>query len=187
MYDTAQTLIVVYKDEMLMNQLKKMVETNDDYKDMNVGLKDDSLNTVAWTEKVWLSNKQQGVIKDKILYLGDIKGTEDLIPVLDMSFDEYGVKFGWAGKQAVLYVDEKELEDEDRYKEFLNILNNLPIPDVVKKDINDIEDDGEGFFIDFSTIFGSLNGNKKKLERQMLFYGTVKLYYENTLEAFLKS
>jgi len=29
MFEIAKTLIVVYKDEMLMNQLKKMVETND--------------------------------------------------------------------------------------------------------------------------------------------------------------
>ena len=30
MFDMSQTLIVVYKDEMLLNQLKKLVETKDD-------------------------------------------------------------------------------------------------------------------------------------------------------------
>ena len=30
MFETKKTLIVVYKDELLMNQLKKMVETCDD-------------------------------------------------------------------------------------------------------------------------------------------------------------
>ena len=30
MFETKKTLIVVYKDELLMNQLKKMVETHDD-------------------------------------------------------------------------------------------------------------------------------------------------------------
>lgn len=30
MFETKKTLIVVYKDELLMNQLKKMVETHGD-------------------------------------------------------------------------------------------------------------------------------------------------------------
>lgn len=70
MFGMPKTLIVVYKDEMLMNQLKKLVETNDD-----------SINIVSWTEKVWLGNKKAGNIKDKVLFLGEIKGTDKLIPV----------------------------------------------------------------------------------------------------------
>ena len=30
MFETKKTLIVVYKDELLMNQLKKLVESHDD-------------------------------------------------------------------------------------------------------------------------------------------------------------
>lgn len=77
-----KTLIVVYKDEMLMNQLKKLVETNDDSESGDiVGTTDDSINIVSWTEKVWLGNKKAGNIKDKVLFLGEIKGTDKLIPV----------------------------------------------------------------------------------------------------------
>lgn len=51
----AETLIVVYKDEMLANQLKKLVETKDDIEGGKiVGTKDMSINIVSWTEKVWL-------------------------------------------------------------------------------------------------------------------------------------
>lgn len=41
MFETKKTLIVVYKDELLMNQLKKMVETCDDNDDLirRTGLK----------------------------------------------------------------------------------------------------------------------------------------------------
>ena len=42
---------------------------------------DDSINIVSWTEKVWLGNKKAGNIKDKVLFLGEIKGTDKLIPV----------------------------------------------------------------------------------------------------------
>ena len=84
MFGMAKTLIVVYKDEMLINQLKKMVETNDDIGETQVvGTRDNSINIVAWTEKVWLSNKKAGNIKDKVLFLGDIKGSDALIPVVN--------------------------------------------------------------------------------------------------------
>ncbi len=82
MFGMPKTLIVVYKDEMLMNQLKKLVETNDDSESGDiVGTTDDSINIVSWTEKVWLGNKKAGNIKDKVLFLGEIKGTDKLIPV----------------------------------------------------------------------------------------------------------
>ncbi|MBQ8984115.1 MAG: hypothetical protein IJ079_11080 [Lachnospiraceae bacterium] len=68
-----------------MNQLKKMVETHDDSENGVVGTKDDSINIVSWTEKVWLGNKKAGNIQGKILFLGEIKGTDKLIPVIDVN------------------------------------------------------------------------------------------------------
>ena len=132
MFDTKKTLIVVYKDELLMNQLKKLVETKDDNEDGIVGTKDDSINIVAWDEKVWLANKKSGNIKGKILFLGDIKDIDKLIPVLDLQIDEYGVKFGWAGNQAVLYTDINALKARSDYDEFLNKLSSLPVPEFLK-------------------------------------------------------
>ena len=132
MFETKKTLIVVYKDELLMNQLKKMIETHDDNEDSIVGTRDDSINVVSWTEKVWLGNKKAGNIQGKILFLGDIKGTDKLIPVLDVMFDDCGVKYGWAGNQAVLYADPKLLVDRQAYDEFLKKLSDLPVPDFLK-------------------------------------------------------
>lgn len=137
MFEIAKTLIVVYKDEMLMNQLKKMVETNDDTdSEIVVGTKDHSINIVAWTEKVWLANKKAGNIKDKVLFLGDIKGTSDLIPVVDVKFDDCGVKYGWAGNQAVLFIDPKVISLKEDYMKFMNKLTELPIPDMIKQPNN---------------------------------------------------
>ena len=50
MFETKKTLIVVYKDELLMNQLKKLVESHDDNQEI-VGTRDNSINIVSWTEK----------------------------------------------------------------------------------------------------------------------------------------
>ncbi len=133
MFDSKKTLIVVYKDELLMNQLKKMIETNDDNEDEVVGTRDDSINIVSWTEKVWLGNKKAGNIKGKILFLGDVKGTKELIPVIDEKFSDCGVKYGWAGNQAVLYADTKVLAERKDYDDFLIKLSELPIPDFLKQ------------------------------------------------------
>lgn len=65
MFETKKTLIVVYKDELLMNQLKKMVETRDDSEEGVVGTRDDSINIVSWTEKVWLGNKKPEISKGR--------------------------------------------------------------------------------------------------------------------------
>lgn len=136
MFGTKKTLIVVYKDELLMNQLKKLVETHDDNEDGIVGTRDDSINIVSWTEKVWLGNKKAGNLQGKILFLGDIKGTDKLIPVIDVKFDRYGVKYGWAGNQAVVYADLKALTNRDDYDAFLETLSDMPIPEMLKANKN---------------------------------------------------
>ena len=133
MFSKAKSLIVVYKDEMLVNQLKKLVETKDDISnDEIVGTRDDSVKIVPWTEKVWLDNKKKGTIDSKVLFLGDIKGVDKLIPVLDLKLDKYGVKYGWAGDQAVLFVNAKALSDRDKYVEFLKEISTMPIPAMIK-------------------------------------------------------
>lgn len=132
MFETKKTLIVVYKDELLMNQLKKMVETHDDTENGVVGTRDDSINIVSWTETVWRGNKKAGNIQGKILFLGEIKGTDKLIPVIDVKFDECGVRFGWAGNQAVVYADTRALTTREDYDAFLEKLSALPVPGFLK-------------------------------------------------------
>lgn len=72
MFIEPKTLIVVYKDELILNQLKKLVETNDDDKEtgMIVGTEDGSITIVAWDEKMWLSQKKAGTVEDKVLFIG---------------------------------------------------------------------------------------------------------------------
>ena len=136
MFTASKPLIVVYKDEMILNQLKKLVESKDDTSEKIVGSKDGSINIVAWTEKVWLANKKPGNIQGKILFINDIKGTDKLIPVLDFKFNEYGIRYGWAGNQAILYVNSKELIERSSYLNFISELSKLPIPEMYKQPKN---------------------------------------------------
>ena len=199
-YSEPTTLIVVYKDELLVNQIKKLVETKDDTdNDTAVGTKDGSVSIVSWTEKVWLDQKKAGNINNKVLFLGDIKGTDKLTPVLDVKFDEFGVKYGWAGTQAVLFVDPQVIAKKEDYDAFLEKLNSLPVPEKLKAKVEDTPTPakvGVGIAAFFGVIAAGIAGaamfakdvftNKKAVKQQMLFYGIMNLY-ANHLEEFMNS
>ncbi len=225
MFETKKTLIVVYKDELLMNQLKKLVESHDDDDERVVGTKDDSINIVSWTEKVWLSNKKAGNISSKILFLGDIKGVEALIPVVDVKFEKHGVSYGWAGNQAVIYARPEKIKSIENYYAFHKELEALPAPQSIKDSIRpklapveeaanerDTQTEQSQDEMDKANYkkrknilrrVGNAAGdaiasigtlaftfseenfkNKKTMERQMLFFGVIKLYNEG-LESFM--
>lgn len=180
MFGMSKTLIVVYKDEMVVNQLKKMVETHDDKEEGIIGTRDDSVNVVAWTEKVWLNNKKAGNITDKVLFLGDISGTDKLIPVLDIKFNQFGVQYGWVGNQAVLFVDSKEMHDKDIYLDFIEQLSKLSVPDMIKEPINTRYANGEQESTPNETEDDENKNSRKKINK---FLGNAK----NTLDKGVKA
>ena len=132
MFNDTKSLIIVYKDEMLLNQIRKLIETKDDTEDGIVGVKDGSVKIVSWNEKMWLSQKKNGTINNKVLFIDEIKETDQLIPILDVKFEKHGVMYGWAGNQAVLTCDPKKLS-ENEYQEFLKEIESLDIPETIKK------------------------------------------------------
>lgn len=195
------TLIVVYKDELLVNQLKKLVETKDDEnEDTAVGTKDGSVNIVSWSEKVWLEQKKAGNI-NKVLFLGDIKGTDKLTPIIDIQFDEFGVKYGWAGSQAAVFVDPKAISKKEDYVAFLEKLNALPVPEKLKTKVEaEVTPAKVATGAGIAAVLGVIGAigagaamfakdtftNKKAVKQQMLFYGIINLY-NNHLEQFMNS
>ena len=203
-YSEPQTLVVVCKDEMLVNQLRKLVETKDDTGEESViGTRDGSVKIVAWTEKVWLDQKKAGNIDSKVLLVGDIKGVDKLIPVLDIRFEECGVKYGWAGNQAVIAIDPKALKKEEDYNAFLEKLNALPVPEIIKKKPQAAHKENAakaGAAVGIAAVFGMIAGlgaagaelamsvfsNKTAVKQQMLFYGVLNLY-NNHLEEFMQA
>lgn len=200
-YTEPQTLVVVCKDEMLINQLRKLVETKDDTgEEAVVGTRDGSVKIVAWTEKVWLDQKKAGNLGAKVLLIGDIKGVDKLIPVLDIKFEDCGVKYGWAGNQAVITIDPKALKKEEEYNAFLEKLNALPVPEIIKKKpVAEPKDTAvkAGVTGGIAALFGVVAGigaglamsmfsNKTAVKQQMLFYGVLNLY-NNHLEEYMQA
>ena len=178
MFDMTQTLIVVYKDEMILNQFKKLIETKDDSGENIVGIKDGSVKIVAWSEQIWLEPKKAGNITSKVLYIGNVKGADKLIPVIDIKFDEYSSRFGWAGGQAAIFADVEELLNSKLYDEFLGKLKELSIPEELKEDKRAHFEIKKVKFLD--KVAKGIQGifdDKKAIYQQQLIYAVIKAYY----------
>ena len=194
-----QTLIVVYKnrDEMAINQLRKLLETDDDHEDRIVGVEDGSVEIVPWTEKVWIQNKEAGTIKSKVLLIDDIKGSDQLSPIMDIKYDKYGIIYGWAGSQALLTIDEKALKKKENYEKFLAELRTKVKNGVTKKEKKlglNKRTVGKGLataFLPFvwpafaASLIKDGFDDGKIVRQQMLMLGMNEPYY-NHLDQFLK-
>ena len=194
-----QTLIVVYKnrDEMAINQLRKLLETDDDHEDRIVGVEDGSVEIVPWTEKVWIQNKEAGTIKSKVLLIDDIKGSDQLSPIMDIKYDKYGIIYGWAGSQALLTIDEKALKKKENYEKFLAELRTKVKNGVTKKEKKlglNKRTVGKGLataFLPFvwpafaASLIKDGFDDGKIVRQQMLMLGMNELYY-NHLDQLLK-
>ncbi len=208
MFNELKNLIIVYKDELLLNYLSALINEKDDNSDGTaVGTRDNSIDIAFFNEKQW-KTQEKGIMKDKILYLGNIKGTENLIPLVSVNykFNKWGIKYGWSGKQAVIIVDEYEITKEE-YETFLKEFKSLHIIEVeddttkkkvvpflpvkmsnkVKKTVKRV---GTMVLFGAAGLGASLLAdsfvNKAKLKQQLYLYGIYKLYTDH-LETFMNS
>lgn len=69
--------------------------------------------------------------------LGDIKGTDKLIPIIDVKYDDFGVCYGWAGNQAIVWANPKALKEEELRK-FNEEFSALPVPASLKNEAKEI-------------------------------------------------
>lgn len=208
MFNESKPLLVVYKekDEMILNQLKKLVDTKDDIDGAQVGTEDGTVSIISWDEKLWLQNKKAGNtgdLADKILFIGDIKGTEKLSPVIDVKFEKHGVTYGFAGNQALLTVNPKVLSARNNYVAFLDELGTVTDLAIAKQDKKMKPGEKKQWAkvgavaalmavnpliasIASGTIYKDLFGDAKLVKNQMLIYGITQLYL-NDLDAFMKA
>ena len=195
-----KTLIVVCKDEMYINQLRKLVETKDDGDSSITGTQDGTIQIVAWDEKTWLAQKKAGNISNKVLFIGEIKGINKLLPIIDIQFNEYGVKYGWAGNQAAIWIEPQEISNEEIYVEFLKKLNELPIPVQYKVEIPESPKVAAPVEVGKQNLWNQLAAlgvnafltvkdllkDKTQVKNQMFFYGIIKMYF-NDLDKYMNA
>lgn len=118
------------------------------------------------------------------------------MPIIDIKYDAFGIKFGWAGNQAVLLCDNWKLRKAEDYNAFLNELNKFPVPDALKSEERKIDVEvvdtkpKKGFFNKLgnaivktaknveTTLNDVTSTNSEKVIRQQYILGINKLYQE---------
>ncbi len=181
MFDDTKTLIIVYKNELVFNYFRKIIET---FKK--------NIKIISWSEKIYLAQmKSPKSFNNKVVFLGSFKGAKALEPILDVQYDEYGVKFGVAGNRSLLIVHPKSIESKEMYLELLDKIKELNIPEVYKKDYYiEYKKGAVGFSEKLDQGFDNLMlwfkrlRVRDKLESQMLFYGATVLF-NNYLDGYV--
>ena len=190
------SLIVVYKekDEMAVNQLRKLLDSKDDTADGVVGVQDRTVKVVAWTEKVWLQNKATGKLDSKVLLIDDIKGAKSLLPIIEVKYSQHGITYGWAGNQAIISIEEKALFKKEDYEAFLADLK--AIADRIGAEYGKkIAEDAAKLLKEVwltaipwvgGLFSGKLMGDALKQVREQMVMFAVTHIYLNHLDSFMK-
>ena len=189
--------IIVYgkKDEVFARYAEKLLNRKDDTESGVVGVKDGSVEFAVWDEDFYL--QQKGIHTDqKILFIGDCKSLDALMPSLDMKYSQYGVDYGWAANKAAIYISNPKLR-KDEYDELIAKLQETDIKakDLKKKNELNEKPVGKVSVLAVAPLVAKIPiialsikdayNDKKIVKQQQLFYGLLQLYL-NDLQQFLE-
>lgn len=101
-------LIIVCEEKLRQygDFLSQLISLQDDKDDVVVGVKDGSVAAQVWTEKEYAANAPQISSEQYILFIGNSKLLKEKRVYMQEKFSQYGMKYGWLGKQATLFVDQ---------------------------------------------------------------------------------
>ena len=102
--------------------LAQLMSSSDDTAGQIVGLRDGVAAAQVWTEKEYASNAAQISSEQYILFIGNSKLIKEKRMHMQKKYSEYGMNYGWLGKQGVLFVD--RVVSYAEYEEFYKLLNN---------------------------------------------------------------
>ena len=120
---TKKKLIIVVDEKSTVygELLSALITAKDDREDNTVGIKDGTVETVIWTEKIYADNQAQLGSGNKVVFLGKNDTSNTVIPNINCKndFAEYGIYYGYASNKAVVYVVDARLSaDKDKYEKF---------------------------------------------------------------------
>lgn len=183
-----RNLVFVTKDDLLYQQLKKLVESNDDESEEVVtGTKDDTVRLVRWEEQKWVYRRKTDTVDSKVIVIGDCKDADNGVKLMDVKFDQYGVRYGWSGNCAFVHADLRKIRAKGAYDAFLAELSEMPAPEVIKEDKKLRLTWKTGLKAALATpiLAKDLYDDNYAVKRQMYFFGIIHFYYHH-LEEFLE-
>ena len=201
MINQKEKLLIVYeqKDELAYNYLRKLIETNDDNNETGeiVGSKDNTISVIGWTEKVYLDNIKKKAINGKVIYLDDVKGTDNIAPIIDVRFDRFGICYGFAGKKALISIDENKIKSKEDFDEMKDYFESLSLENKTNQKSSNYPGSATKerlIAIALATVHPVLSipfvfesiKTQKDLRDRMFIYAINKFYLEE-LDAFMKA
>ena len=112
-------LIIVCEEKLrrYADFLAQLISLSDDRDDKIVGVKDGAVAAQVWTEDDYVRQSVQISSEQYLLFVGNSKLIKEKRSHMVKKFSQYGMNYGWLGKQAVLFVD--GIADVDHYDEFI--------------------------------------------------------------------
>lgn len=132
-------LIIVCEEKCRQygDYLAQLISLEDDKEDETVGTKDGEVAAQVWLENDYKANAAQLSSNQYILFIGQDKLIKEKSSHMNMGFAEFGMKYGWLGKQAVLSVE--KVVEADKYENFISYAQNYQqnVEQLIKsKDMN---------------------------------------------------
>ena len=138
------------KNKPYANYLMALISAKDDKEGEVVGVADGSVEAVVWSEKNFADNEPTLSSSAHVLFLGDTKLSKTQRGGLKIKYDDFGLKYGWLGKRAVMYVDRvitnvveynRFFESASQYQEnFTKAIERKTVQMQVQGDIVDIDE-----------------------------------------------
>ena len=134
--------------------------------------------------------------ENNMIFIGNNKIIENKRKYTDKIFKEYGMNYGWIGKNCIVYVEDKMLE-QDEYKAFIDYASKIN-KKFKEENINTISLQKNSSIVALFSLFTPILGlgymayklysnysdNKKKIKDQQ--YGTlINIFFTNGLDKFL--
>lgn len=113
-------LIVVCEEKYRAygDYLAQLISMEDDTEDTIVGTKDGEVVAQVWSEKEYTANAATLASSQYILFIGENKLIKDKSANMDIKFSEFGMQYGWLGKQGFLTVREP-IKKRSTYDDFI--------------------------------------------------------------------
>lgn len=113
-------LIIVCEEKYRVygDYLAQLISLDDDTEEETVGIKDGEVAAQVWSEKDYASNSAQISSTQYILFIGNKKLVKEKSSHMQVKFSQYGMTYGWLGKQAALTVN--KVVSANEYNDFLN-------------------------------------------------------------------
>lgn len=108
MFEKPTKKLIIVTDEKnkpYANYLMALISAKDDKEGEVVGVADGSVEAVVWSEKAFADNEPTLSSNAHVLFIGDTKLSKSQRGGLAVKYDDFGLKYGWLGKRAVMYVD----------------------------------------------------------------------------------